>query len=258
MDTKNVAAVMVTADLPAFAAAGSQHRRDGLGHGRRQEPARRHPDGDPAAGRRRPGLCGGAGHGADRLGLGFGRLGLVDHPRRADRRAASPSGGTVEREVGFQLDQMPIVRLTLRNPDFTTSRHIADAINGRYPGSAESREPHGGRAEGAPQARTWSRSSPRWNSCRSMPTAPAKVVIDEVNGVVVMGDDVRVSTVAIAQGNLTISVQETPQVSASPRRSARARPRSSPQSQVSGRRGEGQEAAGDQGGRRRCRPWSMA
>ena len=45
------------------------------------------------------------------------------------------------------------------------------------------------------------------------PDGPAKVVIDEVAGIVVMGDEVRISTVAIAQGNLTISVQETPQVS---------------------------------------------
>ncbi len=45
------------------------------------------------------------------------------------------------------------------------------------------------------------------------PESPAKVVIDEVSGVVVMGADVRISQVAIAQGNLTISVQETPQVS---------------------------------------------
>jgi flagellar P-ring protein precursor FlgI len=43
--------------------------------------------------------------------------------------------------------------------------------------------------------------------------APAKVVIDEVNGVIVMGEAVRVSTVAVAQGNLTVSVQETPLVS---------------------------------------------
>jgi flagellar P-ring protein precursor FlgI len=45
------------------------------------------------------------------------------------------------------------------------------------------------------------------------PDEPAKVVIDEITGVVVMGDNVRVSTVAIAQGNLTITVQETPSVS---------------------------------------------
>src|SRR6202000_3086745 len=45
------------------------------------------------------------------------------------------------------------------------------------------------------------------------PDSPARVVIDEVSGVIVMGSDVRISTVAIAQGNLTISVQETPKVS---------------------------------------------
>ncbi|MBP0575798.1 flagellar basal body P-ring protein FlgI, partial [Mycobacterium tuberculosis] len=45
------------------------------------------------------------------------------------------------------------------------------------------------------------------------PDAPAKVVIDESTGIIVMGQDVRVSTVAIAQGNLTISVTETPEVS---------------------------------------------
>jgi flagellar P-ring protein precursor FlgI len=50
----------------------------------------------------------------------------------------------------------------------------------------------------------------------NMPVAvdtPARVIIDEVNGVIVMGENVRISTVAIAQGNLTISVQESPQVS---------------------------------------------
>ena len=45
------------------------------------------------------------------------------------------------------------------------------------------------------------------------PDQPAKVIIDENSGVIVMGADVRISTVAIAQGNLTIRVQETPQVS---------------------------------------------
>ena len=48
---------------------------------------------------------------------------------------------------------------------------------------------------------------------RVEPDAPARVVIDENTGVIVIGDDVRISTVAIAQGNLTIKVTETPQVS---------------------------------------------
>jgi flagellar P-ring protein precursor FlgI len=48
---------------------------------------------------------------------------------------------------------------------------------------------------------------------RVEPDQPARVVIDENTGVIVIGDDVRISTVAIAQGNLTIRVTETPQVS---------------------------------------------
>ena len=45
------------------------------------------------------------------------------------------------------------------------------------------------------------------------PDLPAKIVIDERSGIIVMGRDVRVSTVAVAQGNLTVTISETPQVS---------------------------------------------
>ena len=45
------------------------------------------------------------------------------------------------------------------------------------------------------------------------PDLPAKIVIDETTGIIVMGQEVRVSTVAIAQGNLTVTVSETPQIS---------------------------------------------
>jgi flagellar P-ring protein precursor FlgI len=48
---------------------------------------------------------------------------------------------------------------------------------------------------------------------RIEPDQPARVVIDEQNGVIVMGENVRISTVAIAQGNLTVRITETPQVS---------------------------------------------
>jgi len=46
------------------------------------------------------------------------------------------SGGVVERETGFDLSAMPIVRLTLRNPDFTTAQRVAAVINQTYPNSA--------------------------------------------------------------------------------------------------------------------------
>ena len=72
------------------------------------------------------------------------------------------------------------------------------------------------------------------------PDAPARVVIDEVSGVVVMGDDVRVSTVAIAQGNLTISVQETPQVS-QPAPFSQGQTTVVPQSQISVKEEKGKQ-----------------
>ena len=211
MDTKDIAAVMVTADLPAFAAAGSRtdvtvsamgDAKSLLGGTLMVTPLLG-ADGQVytvAQGTVQTGSVSASGASGSSVTKGVPTSGRI------------ASGGTVEREVAFQLDQMPIVRLTLHNPDFTTSRHIADAINGRYPGSAESENPTVV-AVRAPQGQDMVSFI---TSVEQLPVdvdAPAKVVIDEVNGVVVMGDNVRVSTVAIAQGNLTISIQEKPQVS---------------------------------------------
>lgn len=122
------------------------------------------------------------------------------------------SGATVEREVPFQMQNMHRVRLTLRNPDFTTARRIADAVNQVFPNSAVvenptivSLEPRG--SINAVEFVT------AIEQLKITPDNTAKVVIDEVNGVVAIDDNVRLSRVAIAQGNLTIKVQETPQVS---------------------------------------------
>jgi hypothetical protein len=122
------------------------------------------------------------------------------------------AGAVVEREVSFQLSSMSQLRLTLKNPDFTTARRIADVINTSFPGSAASDNPtivtlH------PPAGMDMVSFVTTVEQMQVEPDSPARVVIDEVSGVIVMGSDVRVSTVAIAQGNLTISVQETPQVS---------------------------------------------
>ena len=121
MDTKDIAAVMVTADLPAFAAAGSRTDVTVSAMGDAKSLLGGTLMVTPLLGYRRSGLYGGAGHGADRFGLRVGRFGLVGDRSACRRRGRIASGGTVEREVAFQLDQMPIVRLTLHNPDFTTS-----------------------------------------------------------------------------------------------------------------------------------------
>jgi flagellar P-ring protein precursor FlgI len=125
------------------------------------------------------------------------------------------NGALVEREIEFTLNRMTTVRLSLRNPDLTTAKRIAGAINDFM---------------GAPVAELVDRATvsvtvpPKYQgNLVSLlteiepivvePDQPAKVVIDERSGIIVMGRDVRVSTVAVAQGNLTVTITEQPQVS---------------------------------------------
>ena len=126
-----------------------------------------------------------------------------------------PSGGIVEREINFKLEELQQVRLALRNPDFTTSRRIAQAINGftnaqlaqaENSASVMLKKPAG--YEG-----TIVDLITDVEQLPIQPDQPARVVISERSGVIVMGADVRVSSVAIAQGNLTLKITETPQVS---------------------------------------------
>jgi len=110
------------------------------------------------------------------------------------------------------MDEMSQLRLTLRNPDFTTARRIAEAINTAYPGTAFAENPTIVTLR-APPGQDMMGFVTEVEDLEVQPENPARVVINEDAGVIVMGEDVRVSTVAIAQGNLTINVQETPQVS---------------------------------------------
>ncbi len=126
-----------------------------------------------------------------------------------------PSGAIVEREINFEMEELQEVRLGLRNPDFTTARRIAQAING-FTGTQLAT------AENSASV-ILKRPADYQGSITDLitdvellpvqPDQPAKVVISERSGVIVMGADVRVSSVAIAQGNLTLKITETPQVS---------------------------------------------
>ena len=122
------------------------------------------------------------------------------------------SGGIIEKEVNFDLNSMPYVRLTLKNPDFTTAKHLANAVNQAFPGSAVAVNPTIV-AVRAPHDSNNMTFISQIEQLAVETDEPAKVVIDEVNGVVVMGENVRLSHVAIAQGNLTIRVDEQPAVS---------------------------------------------
>ncbi|MFZ0268007.1 flagellar basal body P-ring protein FlgI [Caulobacter sp.] len=211
LNTKNTAAVMVTANLPAFAATGARmdvtvstlgDAKSLLG-GTLLVTSLQGADGQTyavAQGSVQTGAVSAGGASGSSVTKGVPTAGRIS------------AGGIIEKETGFQMVSMDVLRMTLRNPDFTTSRRIADAINGRFPNCAQAQNPTIVAVRPPPGMDMISFVTSIEN-LEVEPDAPAKVIIDEVAGVIVMGDDVRISQVAIAQGNLTISVQETPAVS---------------------------------------------
>jgi flagellar P-ring protein precursor FlgI len=118
----------------------------------------------------------------------------------------------VERESGFQMARMGEMRLTLRNPDFTTARRIAEAVNTQFPGVASADNPTIVTLRPPPSASMADFIS-RIENLPVEPDTAARVVVDEASGTIVMGADVRISTVAVAQGSISITVDENPQVS---------------------------------------------
>ncbi len=126
-----------------------------------------------------------------------------------------PGGGIIEREIDFKMEDLDQVRLSLRNPDFTTARRIAQAINGFTASSVAIAENPASVVLKRPNMYAGSIVD-LVTDIEQLPVEPdqiARVVIDERSGVIVMGSDVKISTVAIAQANLTIRITETPQVS---------------------------------------------
>ncbi len=121
----------------------------------------------------------------------------------------------VERELGFQLASLRTVNLSLRNPDLTTARRMAQAINGHIKATAARAIDPGTVTLTVPDGREGDLVGLMTDieQLEVEPDQVARVVIDERSGTIVMGENVRISTVAIAQGNLTIRITETPQVS---------------------------------------------
>ncbi|MBX3485926.1 flagellar basal body P-ring protein FlgI [Phenylobacterium sp.] len=211
LNTKNVAAVMVTAKLPPFAAPGAQidvnvsalgDAKSLLGGTLLVTPLLG-ADGQAyaaAQGTVQTGSVSAGGASGSSITKGVPTAGRI------------AGGATVEKEIGFQLASMDQMRMTLRNPDFTTARRIADAVNGAYPGAASAENPTIVTLR-PPAGQNMVAFLAQVENLPVEPDSAAKVVIDEVAGVIVMGDAVRVSTVAIQQGNLTITVREQPAVS---------------------------------------------
>jgi len=212
MRTGNVAAVMVTANLPPFSTQGSRidvsvaalGDADSLQGGTLLVTPLLGADGEVYAIAQGPVAINGFKAQGDAATVisGVPTTGRIS------------SGALIEREIDFQLGAQRTLRLALRNPDLTTARRIALSVNDFI---------------GVPTATPENPATVRLTLPRGFngnivdlltdieqlvvdTDQPAKIVIDENSGIIVMGKDVRVSTVAVAQSGLTVTIAENPQI----------------------------------------------
>jgi len=125
-----------------------------------------------------------------------------------------PSGARVEREIDFELASLGTVRLALREPDFTTAGRIELAINNEF-GRNVAIMRDSGTVElniAATRAVSTAHAIGRIENILVEPERKARVVVDQRSGTIVMGADVRLSRVAVSQGNLTLRIEEAPLV----------------------------------------------
>jgi flagellar P-ring protein precursor FlgI len=211
--TANVAAVMVTANLPAFSTQGTRVdvTVSALGDSKSLQGGTLlvtpllGADGEVyAVAQGSVAIAGFAAEGeAAKITRGVPTVGRISN------------GGLIEREIDYKLNVQKALRLALRNPDFTTAKRIAAAIND-FMGSdtAEPTDPSTIAIQVPPRYQgNIIRLLTEIEQLRVEPDQTARIVIDERSGIIVMGKDVRVSTVAVAQGNLTVTISEQPQVS---------------------------------------------
>ena len=125
-----------------------------------------------------------------------------------------PNGAMVEKEAPGELTKNGKVQLLLKNPDHNTARLIAKEINLRYPGVAEACDPGSVKlALPGDSKKTLSDLIAEVSLLEVKPDATARVIINERTGTVVAGENVTLSPVAVAHGNLFLRVSESPQVS---------------------------------------------
>ena len=213
LDTNNVAAVMVTANLPPFSRQGSRidisvsalGDADNLLGGTLLVTPLLAADGEVYAVAQGPVAV--AGFSAEGDGQSV--------TKGVPTSGRIPNGAIIEREIEFNLGDLNSVKLSLRNPDLTTARRVAQAINA-FTGEENARSLDPATVQMLVPGRYRGQVVALMTDIEQLPVVvdqTARVVIDERSGVIVMGENVRISTVAIAQGNLTIRITETPQVS---------------------------------------------
>ena len=207
---RNVAAVLVTATLPPFSRAGSQidvtvsaiGDADSLLGGTLIMTPLNAADGQIYAVAQGTIIAGGvtAQGNAAAVTQGVPTAGTI------------PSGARVEREIDFDFAALSTVRLALREPDFTTAGRIEAAINNNFGRPVAVMLDSGTVALDVPatQMASTAHALGRVENISVEPQRRARVVVDQRSGTIVMGDEVRISRVAVSQGGLTLRVEEQP------------------------------------------------
>jgi len=207
---KNVAAVFVTANLPAFARAGGRidvtvsaigDAKSLLGGTLIMTPLNA-ADGKIYAVSQGTIIAGGVSAGGDASSVVQG----------VPTSGSIPSGAYVEREIDFDFGNLTQIRLALRNPDFTTAERIERAINKTF-GRRVALMQDAGTVQLDIKATRQASAAHAISKVENVlvePQRKARVVVDQRSGTIVMGDDVRISRVAVSQGNLTLRIEEQP------------------------------------------------
>lgn len=213
LKTKNVAAVTVTAKLPPFARSGSRIDVTVSAMGDAKDLSGGTLIATPL-------------YGADSEVYAVAQGALSIGGFKAEGQATTvtkgvptsgyiANGAVVEKEVEFNLNNLPALKLSLKNPDVTTAQKISGAINAQVgPGVASVLDP--GTIQLTVPAIYQNNVTQMLADLEklSVPTDQvARIVIDEASGTIVMGENVTIDTVAVAQGNLVVKIEEKPLVS---------------------------------------------
>jgi flagellar P-ring protein precursor FlgI len=213
-DVENVAAVMVTANLPPFASLGNRidvlvssiGDAENLQGGTLLFTPLKAADGSVYAIAQGPVSTGGfaaSGNSGDQVQKNFPTVGRV------------VGGALVEKEIHSNFNQKDSLTLALQHPDFTTAARVAQAINRAFYSQIAQTENAGSIHVRVPKSYTGNTVQfvTMIESLGVTPDMVSKVVVNERTGTVIMGENVRISTIAIAHGNLSIQIDESQNVS---------------------------------------------
>lgn len=212
--SRNIAAVMVTANIPPFARPGDKIdvAVSSLGDASSLEGGILLQTPLQGADKEVYAVAQGA------ISIGGYNLGAESQRVRKNHAntATIPDGAIVEKEIPFSLFTGAAINLVIRDPDFTTANRLARTINSEFPNTARALDAAIVRVEPPAEFSTRDTIVDFISKLEKFPVSPdamARIIINERTGTIVAGENVRISTVAVAHGNLSITITERPEVS---------------------------------------------